>query len=92
MCPSISVSISPSIYGRVIDFQDRHSISLSSAAAALIKMGFAWDAQVIIEEKEFKQRRDAHMHEEGAKAALEATIQEEAKKSEAKKSKRKAKT
>lgn len=55
MTPSISVSISPSIYGRVIDYQNRNDTSLSHAAAALIKMGFAWDMQVTHQEKERKR-------------------------------------
>ena len=55
MCPSISVSLSPSIYGRVTDYQDRHDTSLSHAAATLIKMGFAWDMQVTEQEKERKR-------------------------------------
>jgi hypothetical protein len=61
--------------------------TLSHAAATLIKMGFAWDVQTNQLEKERKQKRKAETLEEGAKAALEATIQEEAKKS-----KRKAQT
>ena len=84
MCPSISVSLPPNIYGRVIDYQDRHTTTLSHAAAALIKMGFAWEAETIHREKERKQRQKAQTLEEGAKAALEATIQEEAKKSKGK--------
>ena len=85
--PSISVSVPPSIYARVVDYQDRHDTNLSHAAAALIKMGFAWESNVIQQEKEHKQKRKAETLEAGAKAALQATVQEEAKKS-----KRKAKT
>ena len=92
--PSISVSLPTSTYGRVIDYQDRHDTSLSHAAASLIRMGFAWDAQAIQHEKDRKQKREAETLEAGAKAALEATIQEEAAKviPKAKKSKGKAQT
>ena len=55
MCPSISVSVPPKIYARIIDYQDRNDTSLSHAAAALIKMGFAWDMQVTHQEKERKR-------------------------------------
>lgn len=55
MCPSISVSLPANIYARVINYQDRNSTTLSHAAAALIKMGFAWDMQVTEQEKERKR-------------------------------------
>lgn len=80
MSPSISVSLPANVYGRVIDYQDRHMTTLSKAAAVLIKMGFAWEAQTIMQEKAHKSQRDVS---EGvvssAKTALKDAIVEAAK-------------
>lgn len=78
--PSISVSIPPSIYARVIDYQDRNMTTLSHAAATLIKMGFAWDMQVTEQEKERKRTQSEQAQiKELAIVDLEKAVHEAAK-------------
>lgn len=76
MSPSISVSLPKEHYFKVMQFQERQDCTVSAAAAALIKMGFAWEQQ-----EEDRNQEDINKK---AKAALKATIQEESKKSKGK--------
>lgn len=60
MSPSISISVPNDTYQLLIEYRNETGLSQSSAGAALLKMGFAWNEQHKLDEEKQKHERQEY--------------------------------
>ena len=74
MSPSISISIPNDTYQLLLEYRNETNMSQSSAGAALIKMGFAWNEQSKEIEKNMEKIRIERAEQEQQKGVVVAGI------------------